>query len=92
MKTIRKGGHRVPSFLEGLSTIFDLGGFLHPQTRALGDFTDDAAAARSDWASVISQDALNSRRSAPRRGEPARRTSPEGPHSRTPGQDQNLPG
>ena len=49
MKTIRKSGHAVRPFLEGLSMIFDLGGFLHPQPPVLGDFSEDAAEAGSDW-------------------------------------------
>ena len=86
MKTIRKSGHTVRLFLEGLATVFDLGGFLHPQPSALGDFSEDADATRSDWASVIPVHA------SPPPGHPAaRRTSPEKPQSRTPGQDQNLP-
>ena len=32
--------------------IFDLRGFLHSQPRALGDFSEDAAAAGPDWTSV----------------------------------------
>ena len=52
MRTTGKNGHRAPRVLEGLAMIFDLGGFLHPQPRALGDFSEDAAAAGSDWASV----------------------------------------
>lgn len=52
MRAIRNRRHAIPHFLEGLSMIFDLGGFLHPQHHALGDFSEDAAATRSDWTSV----------------------------------------
>ncbi len=52
MRAIGKNGHRAPRFLEGLAMIFDLRGFLHSQPRALGDFSEDAAAAGSDWTSV----------------------------------------
>ena len=52
MKAIRKSGHAIRPFLEGLVMIFDLGGLLHPQRRALGDFSEDVAATRSDWTSV----------------------------------------
>ena len=85
MKTIRKSGHAVRPFLEGLSMIFDLGGFLHPQPPVLGDFSEDAAEAGSDWVSVIRVPTPL----PPERPE-ARRPNP-GPHSRPPGQDQNLP-
>ena len=85
MKIIRKSGHAVRPFLEGLAMVFDLGGFLHPQPPVLGDFSEDAAATRSDWASVIRVPTPL----PPERPE-ARRTNP-GPHSRTPGQDQDPP-
>ena len=65
--------------------IFDLGGFLHPQPPVLGDFREDAAAAGSDWASIIP-----GRTPLPPERPAARRTSP-GPDRRTPGQDQDLP-
>ena len=52
MRTTGKNGHRVPRVLEGLAMIFDPGGFPHPQPRALGDFSEDAAAAGPDWTSV----------------------------------------
>ena len=44
MRTTGKNGHRAPRFLEGLAMVLDLGGFLHPRPRALGDFSEDAAA------------------------------------------------
>ena len=78
MKIIRKSGHAVRPFLEGLAMVFDLGGFLHPQPPVLGDFSEDAAATRSDWASVIP---------IPTPLPPER---PEA-RSRTPGQDQDPP-
>ena len=52
MRTIGKNGHRAPRFLEGLAMVLDLGGFLAPRPRALGDFSEAAAAVGSDWASV----------------------------------------